>query len=260
MSDTQIAGKRPVVDQVFGQNKAPVDAVLTADFADLEREAADFAARAADVQSKPTNADQNAKIGALIADARDLTKRIDKIRVDEGRPLIDTQRTINAFFGDMAKSIEAAVAPHKSGADAYAREQAAAARAKAAREAQEAREREERERARAEAAKTSEAAANAERRAEEAAAKADRAEDRAAASAADLTRQRVAGVTASAKTEWAYRIADQDALYKSLGPVGNFLAEADVAKALRSMTRALKGRASVPGVEFYEDVKANFRR
>lgn len=250
--------RQPIVEQIFGSNKAPLPVVLDADFSDLRAEVNEMLTRALAMPRDVKSEDDLGSIGNCIADIRALVKRVDGIRMDEGRPLLDAQRGINDHFNNLKGILSDATEPLQRAADDYARRKAAEERARREREAAEARRRAEEERQKAEAAKSDTAAARAEGRAEAFEARAERAEDAAASSAADLVRTRTAGVTASAKTEWAFRIADYDAI--DLNKLRPFLARADVEKAIRSMVRIQKGSTQLPGVEVFEDVKSTFRR
>lgn len=252
--------RRSVVDQIFGQNKAPLDEVLAADFVDLQAEVSDLLDKAGDLPSRVDSDDDQIKVGKWIIDAKDLAHKVDKTRTEEGRPILDAQRGINGFFKAVAEPILKAVDAHQRAADDYARRKAAEERARAQREAEEARRREEEERQRAEQLKRPDAVARAEGRAEALAAEADAAEERALASNADLTRMRAEGVTSSARTTWAWEFESKNALYDSLGPLSPFFAEADVVKAINAMVRAQKGRTSLPGVRVFEKAVASFRR
>ena len=82
----------------------------------------------------------------------------------------------------------------------------------------------------------------------------------AASSAADLTRSRVGGVTTSAKVNWTFRIDDYTAAISPLGAIGPYLKKEHLEGALMSMVRIQKQSAVWPGVSFFEDTKATFRK
>ena len=252
--------RRSVVDQIFGDNKAPLADVLKADFDDLQAEVADLIGRAADLPSRVDTDEDQAKVGKWIIDAKDLSQKIEAARTTEGKPILDAQRGINAFFKTVALPISDTMAAHQRAADDYDRRKAAAERARREREAEEKRRREEEERQRAANLKRPDAIARAEGRAEALAAEAEQAEERALASNADLTRMRAEGVTSSARTVWAWEFSDKNALYDSLGPLSPFFGDADVTKAINAMVRAQKGRTVLPGVHVFEDSKTTFRR
>jgi hypothetical protein len=222
--------RRSVVDQVFGDNKAPMAEVLAAD------------------------------LGRVILDARDMWGRADGRREVEKRPILEAGRELDAFFKDMMAPLVKGREHLQGMADTYTRQKAAEARAKAQREAEEARIRAEAEREKAEAAKTAGGASRAEGRAEALDAKADAAEAVAASSEADLVRARVDGVSASAKGVWRATILDYVQAVSPLGAVGPYLKRDAFEAALNSMAR-IQGAAAVwPGVSFTQDVKATFRR
>lgn len=250
----------PVVDQVFGLNKAPMKAVLDADFADLVAAVADAEAMAAEANTRPKNDAEQAALGEKIVDLRNLFRRVDGAREREKAPILAAGRDLDGWFADLKARIETAVKPLSAGADTYVREKAAEARAKAAREAEEARQKAEAERQKAEAARSATAAGRAEGRAEALEAQAARAEETAAASAADLTRARVGGVTASGRETWVAAVLDYNAAIAPLGALGPYLKAEAVEAALNSMAKTQKDRARWPGVEFRADIKAAFRK
>lgn len=250
----------PVVEQIFGQNKAPIQQVLDADFDDLVIEVDRAIIKAGRLPSAIKDEAGLGDYGAAVTEIKALAKRIDGIRTDEGRPLLDAKREVDAFFNGLGVRLGETTKKLEAVATDYQRAVAAEARRKAAEEAERLREKEEAERRKAEEAGTAAGAANAEGRAERFASRADRAEEAANASAADLTRTRVGGVTASAKTVWDFRIKDYAAVQATLGPLGAYLPRADVEKAIRSLLRIQKDGASLPGVEFFEDVQATFRK
>jgi len=252
--------KTPVVDQIFGLNKAPLVEVLAADFADLQAEAEKLIARAALLPARITSEADQIKVGTFIAEARAFWKGADGQREDTKRPVLEAGRGIDAFFKNIGTALDEATGPLQKAMDTFARESAAAARAKAEREAQEARDKADAERAKADAAKSAGAAANAEARAENLDAKADALEERAAASTADLTRTRGNGVTISGKEVWTATINDYAAAVAPLGTIGPYFKRPDLESALTSMVRIQRDGASWPGVSFYADVKASVRR
>lgn len=260
MSETET--RKPVADQIFGDNKAPVEEVLTADFADLRKEADDMAAEFKTLPATIKTEDDQIAAGRLIAKARGLSKKIDEIRAREGKPMFEAKKAVDGFFKSIDAIVAREVGTAQKAADDYVRRTIEAERARAAREAEEARKKAEAERARAEQAKSPNAAGNASGRAEAYEAKADQLEANAGRSAADLTRARADGVTASARETWVWRFAskeDEAKLWESLGPLGNFLAEADVHKAINSAVRVQKGGARIPGVTVEKSFKSSFR-
>lgn len=250
--------RTPVVDQIFGSNKAPVEEVLKADFADLREEVASTTRRAFEMPTKITSEDDLAKVGVFISDCKALVKKIDAVRLEEGKPILDAQRGLNDFFKRLSGLVCDNIEPCQRAADNYARQKAAEERARREREAADARRKEEEARAKAERARSADAAILANAKAEMEAGKAERAEAAAGAGVAELVRTRVEGVTASARADWAFRIDDYDAV--DLNTLRPYLARADVEKAIRSMVRIQKGGTRLAGVTVYEDVKSTFRR
>lgn len=254
------ARRKPVVDQVFGDNKAPMVAVLGADFAHLIREVEEAEAMAAEANTKPKTDHEQAALGAKIMDLRQLWKRVDGAREDEKRPILTAGRDLDSWFKGLTGRIEDAVKPLTDGADAYVRQKAAEERERARREAEEARRKAEEERARAEAARSAAVAGRAEGRAEAHEARADEAAARAAASTADLAKARVGGISAGARETWVARILDYQAAIAPLGALGAFLKRDAVEAALNSLAKVQKGGAVWPGVEFGPEAKAAFRK
>ncbi|MGA0615904.1 hypothetical protein [Paracoccus sp. KR1-242] len=255
-----IPARRSVVDQIFGDNKAPLTEVLTADFTELQGEIADLLNNAADLPARVESDADQAKVGNWIIDAKDLTHKIEVQRTTEGKPILDAQRGINAFFKAVAQPISETMDAHQREADDYVRRKAAEERARREREAEELRRKEEEERRRLETLKRPDAIARAEGKAEALASEAEAAEERALASNADLTRMRAEGVTGSARTAWTWEFTDKDAAYNSLGPLGPFFTESAVSTAINSMVRAHKGRTRLPGIRVFEQASASFRR
>lgn len=253
--------RKAVVDQVFGDNKAPMTDVLTADFAELKAQVDTFVDKMREAAKAPPKTDEEqAALGKVILDARALWNRADGERDREKRPILEAGRELDAFFKDMLASLVKGRDHLQGLADTYARQKAAEERARREREARELAEKAEAERQKVEAAKSSQAAANAEARAEALDSRAEKAAEAAAASEADLVRARAGGVTASAKGVWRATILDYTAAVSPLGAVGPYLKRDAFEAALNSMAR-IQGAAAVwPGVSFSPDTKATFRR
>lgn len=250
----------PVVDQIFGHNKAPVETVLAADFADLIKDVAAVIAAANEAPTAIKNDADLASLGQCILDLKAVSKRVDGQRKEEVDPALAAQRSINAFFGEHIDALGAAAKRLQAAADDYTRRKEAEARAEAQRKAEEARQREEEARRKAEEAASASTAARAEGRAEQHASAAERAEDAASGKASDLVRTKVGGMTASATTKWDFRIKDSEALRSTLGALGPYFTDDAIEKAVRSLVRVRKGGASLSGVEVFEDTKATFRK
>lgn len=251
--------RTPVVDQIFGLNKAPLDAVLTADFADLNAEARALIDRAATLPAKITSEAEQIKVGTFVAEARAFWKKADGQREEVKRPVLEAGRGIDAFFKAIGSLLDDATGPLQRAMDTFAREVAAATRAKALRDAQEAQAKADAERQRADGAKTVTGAANAEARAAALDAKADAALEVAGASTQDLTRLRGGGATVSGREVWGFTIEDYTAAIAPLGALGPYFRRVDLEAALTSMVRIQKGGAAWPGVRFYSDVKVTVR-
>jgi hypothetical protein len=250
--------RTPVIDQIFGSNKAPIDEVLKADFAELREEVANTTRRAFKMPTKIASEDDLSRVGVFISDCKALVKKIDAIRMEEGKPILEAQRGLNDFFKRLSMLVSDNAEPVQRAADDYARRKAAEERARREREAEDARRREEEARIKAEKARSADAAILATAQAQVEADKAERAEAAAGASVAEMVKTRVDGVTASARAEWTFRIEDYDAV--DLNALRPYMARADVEKAIRSMVRIQKGSTTLAGVSVYEDVKSTFRR
>ena len=128
--------RTPVVDQIFGHNRALLDEVLKADFADVQKAIDGLVAEAATLPTKVNNDDDQAKIGRWIVKARAYAKRSDELRQEENKPVLAAQRGINAFFGALAGQIDTPLKDLQKAADDYVRRKEAEARAQAHREAE----------------------------------------------------------------------------------------------------------------------------
>ena len=250
--------RQPVVDQIFGANKAPLAEILPKDFADMVKEVEAFADKAGKMPKKVKNDTDLGMIGTCVADIRDLSKRVDDQRKTEGDPLFKAKKELDAFFNGLGERLTAASKPLMDAANDYNREKQAKERARLKREADELREREEAEWAKAAETTSAVQGARAEGRAEQFAGQAERLEQQANGSTADLTRTRSAGVTASATTKFDFRITDYDAI--PLDRLRPYFTRDAVEAAIRSLVRIQRGAAALPGVEVFPDVKTNFRR
>jgi len=252
-----LENRKPISEQIFGHNKAPLEEVLKNDFADLEKEVDEAVAK---IKARPTKIKDEtdfAAVGRLAIDAGKLTKRIDGLRKDETTPLYNAQKDIKAHFDLLAAKIETAVQPHQREADNYTREKAAREKRAREEEAKRLRDKEDAERQKAETA-TGSAAARAEGRAEAIGAQADAAERAANISAADAVRTKVAGGgVATAKQSLAFEITDYDAI--DLNKLRPYFNRDHVEAAIRSMVRVQKMNTNLPGVDVRWDTKAAFR-
>jgi len=247
--------RKPVAAQIFGGNKAPIEEVLEADFADLRQTVEDMLARFADAPAEVRGDDDMIAIGTIISDARAVVKELETTRTKEGGPLFEAKKTIDAFFKDLIGQIDTAEKRVRDRADAYTRKKQAEEREIARRKAEEARRAEQEARDRAEAAKSAEAGGRAAARAEALAAQAD-----AETKAADQASVKVKGdgVTASTRARWTFSIADYDAV--DLNAIAPFMSEDCINKAVGAMVRAQKGRAKIPGVHVYQETTTTFRK
>lgn len=246
--------RKPVVDQIFGDNKAPVEEVLAADFADLINRIDAAIGRTGDTPKKVKDEADLAKIGDAILGLKALAKEADETRTVEGRPVLDAQRGINAFFKNLEARISAAVDPLQERADDFARRRQAEAQERARREAEAARQKEEEARQRAETATTAAAAGRAAADAEAYAAQADQA----ARAAETGVRMQADGVKAGTRGTWSARIDDYKAL--DLNTLKPFIDRKAVEAALNSMARIQKDAFDVPGATAVQSTKTQFRK
>lgn len=253
--------RKPVADQIFGDNKAPVDVVLNADFAKLKEEVELMEARGKAMPKQITTEEQASKAADYIADARRLTKKVEDFRKTEGEPILAAQRGINGFFSGLNNLL--LDGPIKKQSDAttnYVREQAAKKAAEQRRIQQEADEKARLAREREANAKTPQAAANHAARAEQYEAQADT--SAIATATASEAKAKITGTSGSlsSKKVWKFVITDYQACIAPLGALGGFLESAAIEKALGVMVKAQKNNAKWPGVRFYEDIATAVRR
>lgn len=247
--------RKPVAAQIFGDNRAPVEDVLNADFADLTARAEAMAQRLQDEAPDKVDSDEDMLfVGRLITDARALAKELEAERSDQSGPLFQAKKKIDGFFKDLTALIERAEKPLRDRADDYTRRKAAEEREIARRKAEEARRREEEARRKSEEAKSAEAGGRAAARAETYAAQAD-AEEKSASEA--RTKVSGGGVTASGRAVWTFHIDDYAAL--DLNDLKPFIDRKAVEQAIRSYVRIQKDQARLKGVSIYQDTKTQFR-
>ncbi|WP_336801757.1 hypothetical protein [Kaistia sp. MMO-174] len=252
--------RKPVAEQIFGHNKAPLADVLANDFRDLEKLVGDAVELFSKTPAKCKTEEDFKALGKLIISARQIGKQVEEARKDETDPLFKAQKSIKAHFDAMADRVTAAIAPLQSAADTYVRERQAQEKREREEEARKLREKEEDARRKAQEAEAAGRTAVAGRAEDRAEALAERAEaiETSSTSAADVVRTRVAGggvATASAK--WDFRIADYDAI--DLNKLRPFLNRDHVEAGIRSMVRVQKGNTSLVGVEVFQETKAAFR-
>lgn len=249
--------KLTVAEQIFGANKAPVEEVLAAEFAELAAEVERAVKAVTDRPAKIKDDVDFAATGSLANRVSALSKRLETTRKGETDPLYKAQKEVKSYFDLLAEQLTNAIKPHIDAANSYTR----AKQAEANRLRQE-EERKLREKAAAEAEKanTSEntgVAARAEGRAEAFSAQADKLAG-AGTSAADAVRTKVAGGgVATARTFWNFRVADYAVL--DLNQLRDFIPQEDIDKAIRSKVRVQKGNTKINGVEVFEDTQAQFR-
>ena len=246
--------RKPVVDQIFGDNKAPVEEVLKADFEALIARIEAAIGRTSDVPTKVKDEGDLAKIGDAILALKALAKEADETRTEEGRPILDAQRGINGFFKNLVTRIEAAIDPLQERADDFARRKQAEAQERARREAEQARQKEEAARQRVDEATSAAAAGKAAADAEAYAAQADQYSKVAAGG----VKMQADGVKAATRGSWTARIDDYKAL--DLNLIKPFLDKKAVEAALKSMARIQKDDFDVPGATAFQETKTQFRK
>lgn len=253
MSET----RTPVVDQIFGHNKAPIADVLTADFSDLIAEAEALVERAKnEAPAKVKNDTDLLVIGGIMTAIREFEKRVDAIRDAEGKPAFQAHRAINSFFKDAIAPVQIAAKPLQDLADDFARRKQAEERAAAARRAEDARRKEEEARRKAEEAKTATGAGRAAAQAEALAAQAEKDEDT-AARGSGAVKASAGGVSAGSRAAWVFRIDDYNQI--DLNALRPFIERKAIEAAIRAQVRVQKENAVIAGVTVYQDTKATFR-
>lgn len=249
----------PISEQIFGHNKAPLEAVLANDFKELAGRVDAAVAKITKRPAKVKDETDFAAVGALVLDARKLSSEVEETRKGETDPMFKAQREIKAHFDALVDKLAAALKPHQTAADDYTREKAAAERRKNEEEAKKLREKEDAERLKAENS-TGATAARAEGRAEVLASQAEAKETAAGQGAASAVRTKVGGGgVATARTKWAFAIDDYAALIAPMGPLGPFIKREAIEAAVRSVVNIQKGDTRLSGVRVYPDTKASFR-
>lgn len=223
--------------------------------------AARLAKRANAAPAAVANDDDLAAIGEIGAEAGKLWKQIENLREIEKKPFLDAGKTVQNYFSPTLDRLERIKKAMTGRATVYQRAKATAARA--ARDAAEKEARERADAARREAEKAAAAGRaddaiadlEAAQAAEQQAAQARR--DAAATSAADDTRLRAGETTITTRTEWAFEIADYDAI--PLDKLRPYLDRTAVEKALRQFLKFNKGASALAGVRFFQQEIAQFR-
>ncbi|MEL4069548.1 hypothetical protein WKW50_05310 [Ochrobactrum sp. GPK 3] len=243
---------------VIGGNNPPIKEVLADQYKELIAEIEPLAERANALPRKIEDDEALGPIGEVVIDAKSLSKRIETTRKAEKEPFVKGGKEVDQFFNPLTDRLDRIVVVFEDLASAYQRTKAENEKRRAAEEAAKLRAEEDRKLREAEVAKRE---STVERKKDEAAdlsnqaAVADR---RADASAAELTKVRTDnGITASAKTKWAFRIVDLAQI--DLNSLRDFFRLEDIEKAIRSKVSIHKGNTKIEGVEVFEDVKATFR-
>lgn len=216
----------------------------------------------------PTEVNSDADLEALskhVRDARGSWKKLDDARDAEKRPYMDASTSVQNLFKARLDKLDATKKVAEARLTIYQNKIAEQERQRAAEAAQ--REREEAQR-RAEAAARIEAAGHAEvaetvmQGAVESERTAQKLDAVATGSAADLVRTNIGGGVVTAATSLVHEIIDGEVLRQSLGPLGFYLDQPSIDKAIRAYIKAQKlaGRTpQIAGVRFYNDSKARVR-
>ncbi|MDR6431256.1 hypothetical protein [Brucella pseudogrignonensis] len=243
---------------VIGGNNPPIKEALADQYKELVSLIDPIAERANAHPRKIESDDDLGPLGEIVLDAKALSKRIEAARKTEKDPFVKGGKEVDQFFHPLTDRLDRIVDVFENEATKYQRAKAEAERRRAADEAAKLRAEEDRKLREAETAKRD---STVERKKDEAAdlnSQAADADRRADASAAELTKVRTDnGVTASAKTKWAFRIVDLAAI--DLNSLRDFFRVEDIEKAIRSKVAIHKGNAKIEGVDVFEDVKATFR-
>lgn len=203
--------------------------------------------------------DVAARVVSFVRQIKDHLKPVEAARVKEKQPYDGAASAVQTFFkASIADPLGAAASGIETGPlKVYAAEKAAAEKRRRDAEAEDARQKAERAKQEAEAARKAAQAAMTERALDKAidstdhaiveTEKAERLERQAAAPVSDMARTRgSAGGVLSARSIWKHRVVDPDKL-----PDDFWIIDHD---KLAALARQDKAGASVPGVEFFDDV------
>lgn len=251
--------KKTVVDQVFGDNKAPVLDVLNADYADLTAEANAVLEGLKSVDLKIETKEQAAVATEHLVAAQRLGKKVDGERIDAGRPMLDAKRAVDGWFGALINPVQDEAAKIKRGLDGFVQREAERERAKALEEAKKAEELAAKAREREANAKSAEAAGNAAARAEELETAADAAAARSAQAGEMKTSMKTGAASVSSRQVWSASIVDYQAAIGPLGSLGMFLKRDAVQAALDAMAKQQQNGAAWPGVRFTSQARTSIR-
>jgi len=241
-------------------NRLPLVSVdqLKRDFAHVETAIAALEAKAAAAPLVLEDDEDLALATGLVGEFTKATKRADELRDTQGRPHLEAQRTINAFFKSFETRLKTVNDQIKSRATAYMNKKAEAARQKQ-------REEEARARALAEAKAREATAALKAGNADEAHAaqaasdnhnnRADHAADAAAAKPSELARTQTDAGTATLAVTWDFEIENIDLI--DLEALRPFLPRTAIEQALRGFIKS--GRREIKGARIFSKNAARFR-
>lgn len=249
---------------VVGGNNPPEPTLvekMTEAAAPLVKELDALAEKANALPKTVKSDEENLEVGAVVKEARSISKRVEALRVEIKAPIIQAGKDVEAFFGVPADRLKRIITTLEDRGTAFVNAKAAGERRLREEQARIAREKAEEERRKADAAADAgrvQTAAKAEGRAEAAEDQARRFEMAAEKSNADLVRARGAGWTvATAKTKQDIRIVNfAEADLETLRP---FLDREQVLKAARAWLKVTKGTEALKGFEIFDDLKAQYR-
>lgn len=244
----------------LGHNKPPVQTLperLKEDHAELVGLVDAIAARANDLPKEIGDDEQLKLVAEVGAVAAAEWANTDNARKREKDPFLNASREVDAFFKPFLERLERIKKLLAQRAAKYQDDKEAAAR-----------------RLQEEAARAARAELEERRKAAEEAARAGRTDDamdelREAEAAETALREAEAapevetvrtdsGVTVAGRKEWAFEIADYDAI--PLSKLKPYLDREAVEKAIRSYLKFAKGDAKLEGVRFFQKSAAQFRR
>ena len=249
---------------VVGGNNPPEPTLIekmTEAVAPIVKDLDALAAKANALPKTIKSDDENLEVGAVVKEARSISKRVEALRVETKAPIIKAGKDVEAFFSVPADRLARIITTLEERGTAFVNAKAAEERRLREEQARIAREKAEEERRKADAAANAgrvQTAARAEGRAEAAEDQARRLEMAAEKSNADLVRTRGAGGTvATAKTKQDIRIVNfAEADLATLRP---YLDRDAVLKAARAWLKVTKGTEALKGFEVFDDVKASYR-
>lgn len=253
-------------------NEPPLEDRLALDYMERIASIAAVAARATAAPKVITDEDGHAVIVGIVKDARQTSKATEAERVAEKAPFLEAERKVDTFFKPLTARCDTVITAMEKRIKAWLDSKAAAERARRDEEARQAREAERmaREEANKRLAEAASAKANAdvhetkmvEAASAAAVANAHGADARAAersadARPADLARTRTTEGLATLTTFWDFEVQDWDSV--SLVKLRDFIPRDAIEKAIRAYVKLHGGSKPLPGVNIFENTRANVR-